>query len=299
MASGASTATNSWRRPGRVGSLGVVAGAYTVAVLAGLAVLGAMDAHPVTEILVADLVATVVIFGASVLFDNTSMYDAYWSVIPPLVVLGLIEESVVGTSGVRQDLVLGVVIAWAIRLTMNWARGWSGLDHEDWRYVAARHNGKPYWPQSFALFHVVPTFIVFGALLPTVPAVLTSGRSVGILDYVAVTVGLGAVALEFVADEQLRSFNARKMPGQICTVGVWAWCRHPNYLGEMLFWWSLYLFGLAADPTWWWTIIGPLAVTAMFVFGSIPMIDDRSRERRSGYEDHMKAVPAFIPRPPR
>ena len=53
--------------------------------------------------------------------------------------------------------------------------------------------------------------------------------------------------------------------------GLWRFSRHPNYFGELSFWWGLWLFALAADPAWWWTIIGPLAMTAMFLGVSIPM----------------------------
>ena len=60
-------------------------------------------------------------------------------------------------------------------------------------------------------------------------------------------------------------------------------------------WLGLYLFGLAADPGWWWTGVGFVAMLAMFVFASIPMLDDRSLERRPGYAGHMERVPALVP----
>ena len=115
----------------------------------------------------------------------------------------------------------------------------------------------------------------------------------------ALGVAAGAIALETIADEQLRAFNRSKAPGDICTRGVWAWLRHPNYLGEIGFWWGLWLFGLAAAPGWWWTVIGPLAITVMFVLASIPMLDRRSLARRPGYADVMKNVSALVPRRPR
>ncbi len=80
---------------------------------------------------------------------------------------------------------------------------------------------------------------------------------------------------------------------------MWAWSRHPNYLGEMGFWWGLYLFGLAANPDWWWTIVGPLAITLMFRFVSLPMIETRMRERRPGYADFAARSSLVLPRPPR
>jgi steroid 5-alpha reductase family enzyme len=108
-----------------------------------------------------------------------------------------------------------------------------------------------------------------------------------------------AVLIELVADEQLRRFTRRKQSGDIMTEGLWAWSRHPNYFGELCFWWGLFLFGFSADPSYWWTIVGPVAMTLMFHFASIPMLDRRSLERRPGYAEHMQRVNAVIPGRPR
>jgi steroid 5-alpha reductase family enzyme len=40
---------------------------------------------------------------------------------------------------------------------------------------------------------------------------------------------------------------------------------------------------------------GGIVMTAMFFFVSIPLIDDRSKENRPGYDEHMKKVSAIIP----
>jgi hypothetical protein len=37
----------------------------------------------------------------------------------------------------------------------------------------------------------------------------------------------------------------------------------------------------------------------MFVFASIPLMDQRSVERRPAYAEHMKRVSAIIPLPPK
>ena len=79
------------------------------------------------------------------------------------------------------------------------------------------------------------------------------------------------------------------------TTGLWAYSRHPNYFGEIMFWWGLFIFALAADSCYWWTIAGPLVITILFLFISIPMMDKRSLGRRPGYEEHMERVSALIP----
>jgi steroid 5-alpha reductase family enzyme len=107
-----------------------------------------------------------------------------------------------------------------------------------------------------------------------------------------------AITVESVADEQLRQFVMSKHdPQEIMETGLWTYVRHPNYLGEIMFWWGLYLFALAAGMHYWWTIIGPLAITALFVFISIPMMDRHIAERHPEYTNRRQGVPALLPRP--
>lgn len=81
--------------------------------------------------------------------------------------------------------------------------------------------------------------------------------------------------------------------------GLWGWSRHPNYFGEICFWWSLALFGIAASPAdWWWLPVGGVAMVAMFLGASIPMMEQRSLARRPSYQDVVDRVPVLVPRPP-
>jgi steroid 5-alpha reductase family enzyme len=207
-----------------------------------------------------------------------------------------------GVDPTRAALVIGLVWLWAIRLTANWATYWQGLQHEDWRYALVRARaGKHASLADFFGIHLFPTLQVFLACLP-IYAVLTRGQApLGWLDLLAVVVTFGAIAIETVADLQLHAFIARKKtPGSFITHGLWRWSRHPNYFGELGFWWGLMLFGLAAAPDQgWWIVPGALAMTAMFVFASIPFMDARSVERRPAYAEHMRKVSALIPLPPR
>ena len=105
----------------------------------------------------------------------------------------------------------------------------------------------------------------------------------------------GGIAIEAISDRQLHAFNESKQPGEIMARGLWAYSRHPNYFGEVSFWWGLFLFGLASSPQHIWPIAGALAILALFVLGSIPMLDRRSVTRRPEYAEHMKRVSALVP----
>jgi steroid 5-alpha reductase family enzyme len=286
----------------RLAAFGLVTGVYVVAGAAAAIVAFALDGrHPITVALVADLVATVVVFVAAMLVANSSLYDPYWSVVPPVVAIAWATQAPDLGDGadVRQLLVIAVVVLWAVRLTGNWMIGWHGMTQEDWRYVDMRQStaGRaPWWLISLLGVMVVPTLIVFVGMLPLWPAVADPDQGFNALDVVAHVVGLVAVALELVADNQMRAFARDPANrGRTVDIGLWRRSRHPNYLGEILFWVSLYLFGLAANPSWWWTLVGPLAMVALFEGVSIPMMETRSAQRRGDYADYQRTVPRLVP----
>ena len=277
----------------------VCALAYAVAF--GVAVATAMVVptdDPVWIAFWADVAATVAIFGFSLAYDNSSFYDAYWSVAPiPIVFYWAFHPDGLDGPWMRQALVLGIVSAWGVRLTYNWARGWTGLDHEDWRYVDKREQtGKLYWLVSLAGLHMMPTLLVFLGCWAVVPALMTGTAPFGALDVAAAALGITAIWLEGTADNQLRAFRLSNPPKEaILETGLWARCRHPNYLGEILFWWALFGFGLAAQPGAWIYGAGALSITLLFRFISLKLIDDRMLARRPDYKRRMETLPALLP----
>jgi len=278
----------------------VVAVTYLAAGVAGWGVVvSGPGRHPLAVTFWADLVATAVVFAVSMAVGNSSLYDPYWSVAPAVIVVGWVFWQGVEVSG-RPALVLVLVLAWAARLTVNWALSWRGLGHEDWRYVQirARTAGRaPWWLVSLTGIQVMPTLVVFAGLLSAWPAVTVAGAPLGPLDAVAGAVTVAAVTIEAVADRQLRRFARDPAHrGRVIDRGLWRYSRHPNYLGEIGFWWGLWLFALAAAPGWWWTVAGPIAMVLLFTFVSVPMMDRRSLERRPAYADHLSRVPALLPR---
>jgi len=287
---------------GRRRSLTRIAAVYTVAIGAAAAWF---FTGPSTRLwldgLIADLIATLVIFAASRVHHNSSMYDAYWSVLPPLLTIGWWIRSDTGVDDARGWCVLAVVCLWSVRLTGNWLTHFTGLHHEDWRYRLLRDRaGRAGGIVDLIGIHVVPTLQVFAGMLPVYVVVTRTERDVGWLDVIAVIVGLAAVTVSWVADRQLTVFARAGAEGHTMDRGLWAWSRHPNYFGEFGFWFALALFGLSAAPsTWWWVFLGAAGIYAMFAFASIPMMEHRSLERRPEYAEVIARVPRFVPRPPR
>lgn len=251
------------------------------------------------NVLIADIAATIVVFAFSVIFNNSSVYDPYWSVLPPFVVIYLMGVFPEGDS-IRQLVILSLVLFWSIRLNVNWIRSWQGFSHQDWRYTAiAEKTGKWYWPVSFLGIHFMPTLFVFLGCLPLWFA-LSSSLPCGISDMLASLFTFSAILTEWVADEQLLQFRKGNAKGTFIRSGIWKYCRHPNYLGEICFWGGIFLFVVSSNGmgsfNGYWTIIGLISMILLFNFISIPLMEKRNVIRKPGYSGYMAQVPALIPR---
>ena len=112
---------------------------------------------------------------------------------------------------------------------------------------------------------------------------------ISIFFWLGLIICIAAIVIEAVADEHLKIFSDKKEKGELLTKGLWAYSRHPNYLGEISFWYGLYFFSLAASQTsndwfYWWTVFGPVIVTILFLAISIPMIEKKMMEKYPTYK---------------
>lgn len=253
------------------------------------------DWHILWKIFLADVIGTIVVFIFSMIFNNSSMYDPYWSV-QPFVIAAFLAWPVSGQD-ILGWVVLLMVFLYALRLTLNFYRGWPGMKHEDWRYRNFR-KGFPgfYWPVSFLGIHLFPTIMVFLACMSLVHIYLGPGLELNFWFFLGLATMALAIALAFVADEQMRAFrNKPENKGKIMLEGLWKYSRHPNYLGEISTWWGLYFFSLSAGYEQWWMGLGALIVTLMFIFISIPLLEKRELEKRPDYAEYRKKVPVLLP----
>jgi steroid 5-alpha reductase family enzyme len=257
--------------------------------------------HPIFIVLTAETVAILLLFLCSRISGNSGFVDPHWSLAPIFIALyfALVRSADPGhePSLLRQMILVPLVAAWGIRLTYNWMRGFGGFDHEDWRYAKLRSEfGARYWLVELGGIHVFQMGLTFLGCLALYPALAVGPHPFGPLDLAAIAVTTLAIWIEMTADRQLHDFAGEAhAPGTILDRGLWRFSRHPNYFGEILFWWGLYLFGLAADPSWWWTVVGPLGITSMFVFVSLPLIEERQAERRPGHAEYARQVSVLVP----
>ncbi len=274
----------------RLASFLIVAAVYIIAAVVGIGIYRTLPFDWWLNLLLADVAATVVTFVFSVLFENASVYDPYWSV-QPIVILAAFA---VGTplNPVRVLLLVAVCI-WGARLTLNWAYTFHGLDHQDWRYtMLCEQTGGLYPLVNFFGIHMVPTLIVYLCTVPAAYAFLHDAAwNVGSVLFFCVS--LGAVILQGSADFQMHRFRKQHTGGFIRD-DLWKYSRHPNYLGEILMWWGVALAVVSVFPHMWYLCVGAACNTLLFLGISIPMAD-RRQSAKPGFAEYKQKTRMLLP----
>ena len=236
--------------------------------------------------------ATLIIFMFSNIHKNSSIYDPFWHVAPIPIVFYTADQSTLPV--MELYLVLSAFLFWSLRLTYNWYLNWTNLDHEDFRYIDLKNNNRflAFINDLFGI-HLIPTLIVNASLYPIYIA-LTSD-SLSNLVYVGFILIIVAVTVQYISDDQMRKFRKDDNNfGKTMKYGLWKYSRHPNYFGEVSFWFGIYLFALASGTTSILLLACPLLMLALFVYISCPMMDNRSLKRRSDYREYMKKTPQLF-----
>ena len=197
--------------------------------------------------------------------------DRYWSVIPPFIAFFWLAKNnyIINTPSILLTI---AVLFWSLRLTYNWMKTWEGLHHEDWRYIDMRNNlGSAFEiVGNLGGIHFFPTFIVFFCCMPMAQNFLQPYNWTIYLGFGLCIIG---VLLEIISDKQLHTFRKKHPSGTaIIETGLWNFSRHPNYYGEIMFWWGIFVFGYSFSGLN-YLLLAPIAMTAMFWYASIPWIE--------------------------
>jgi steroid 5-alpha reductase family enzyme len=229
---------------------------------------------------------------ASVVRRDASLADRVWGL--GFVVIAWV---IARRSDSADWLVVVLVSIWGLRLAAhitvrNWGHG------EDRRYRAMRErNGAGWWWQSLFWVFGLQALLCLIIALPLAVAVPQAGG--GVLRLLGIGLWTIGFAFEAIGDWQLVQFtrdpaNRRR----VLDTGLWRYTRHPNYFGEVVLWWGLWL--IAAGAGGWWTIFGPLVITLLLLrVSGVTLLEADIGARRPGYAAYVHRTSAFVPRPPR
>jgi steroid 5-alpha reductase family enzyme len=116
------------------------------------------------------------------------------------------------------------------------------------------------------------------------------------LDLLGVIMWAVGFLFEAVADWQLYRFKAEpENKGKVMKKGLWAYTRHPNYFGESLVWWGLFLITLAT-PGSGWVVISPLLISFLLLkVSGVTLLERTIVDSRPEYAEYIKSTSSFIP----
>lgn len=249
------------------------------------------------QLLIFDLVATVAIWVSSLIIRNSSVYDAYWSLTPMVMLLYLVLINL-ATLNVFHYLLVGAFLLWSLRLTINWIITFENRHWEDWRYQMFRQNNKRIMWHLINFFGIqmMPTLLVFLGFIPFVYLLSIPLNSLSLIGTIIILTG---TLLELYADIYVHRFLRQTTEKKVCEVGLWKYSRHPNYLGEILIWIGVFVSLMVSDLSRWYLGIGMVLMILLFEFISIPMMEKRQLVRRQDYAQYQRTTSRLIPLPKR
>lgn len=267
---------------------------YVISITVGIITYEKLDLNYWLSLFIADTISTVIVFAFSIIFNNSSVYDPYWSVLPVVVVIYYSVKF--GINNITIFYLIAILL-WGIRLTLNWAYTFSNLNHEDWRYKMYKERFPRLYPIiNFFGIHYFPTIVVFLCLLPMV-FVFNNSAEFSYLIIIGFVISVLAFLLQLISDIEMHKFRKKKTHTLI-NVGLWKYSRHPNYLGEILMWYGIYFMMLSILPNYFYLFIGAVVNMCMFLFISIPMAEKR-QSAKEGFEIYKKNTHMLLPIPKR
>ena len=241
------------------------------------------------------LVMMLALWLVSLRLKNASIADIFWG-LGFVLVSWLTFFRVDGYVG-RKLLICLLVTIWGVRLSIYIARRNYGQP-EDRRYKAWRaEHGKDFWWVSF-----FTVFGIQGVLLWLISLVTQAGQLSRIpdrmvwLDMLGLLLWLVGFYFEAVGDLQLSRFRSDPQNrGRVMQTGLWSYSRHPNYFGETLIWWGLFLITLST-PMSLWTILSPITITFLLLkVSGVTLLEKTMVDSRPEYREYKKRTNAFFP----
>ena len=274
----------------RLASFIIIIIIYLIAIAGGIISYKFLPFEWWLNLLLADIIATVITFIFSLILNNASVYDAYWSVQPMVILIAL---SIGKPIGLLQILLLIAVCYWGIRLTANWAYNFTDFSYQDWRYVMLKEKTGIFYPViNFIGIHMVPTLVVYACTLPAAYAIVNN-LDFSIYSIIFILLSIFAATIQGIADIQMHKYRKNRTTPFIRN-GLWKYSRHPNYLGEILMWWGIGFAVVITDFNNWWLLLGAVLNTLLFSFVSIPMAEKR-QSRKEGFLEYKKETRYLLP----
>lgn len=196
-------------------------------------------------------------------------------------------------------LIYTLVSLWGGRLVVHIGFRSKGKS-EDFRYKKWRQEwGKYFLIRSYLQVYILQGFFMWLIAIPIVIAGISPHHNVNTFTFVGFAIWLIGFSFEAIGDYQLSVFIKNKThKTDIMQTGLWRYTRHPNYFGEVLVWWGVFIITLPLQNGF-WGIVSPLTITYLLLYVSgIPMLESKYKDNEA-FKAYKLQTSAFLPKIPK
>lgn len=234
------------------------------------------------------------LWPVSLALRDVGVVDAWWG--PGFGAAAVVVWWVAGgPDGGRALLLLSLILIWSLRLGFVMVRRWFSHAEEDRRYRLIRRGwGAAFWWKSLFIVFVLQGVMQWLVALGPLSGIVAAPAPLGAIAFTGLAIAMVGLALETIADAQLDRFKRTAPEGALMTTGLRAHVRHPNYSGEILFWWGVWLIAAPVAPIW--AILSPVLLTVLLTkVSGAPMLAETLGKSRADFAGYAERTPAFIP----
>ena len=238
----------------------------------------------------------VILWAFSLWIRNSSIIDIAWG--PGFVLCTGIYVVFTETLSLRLLIVLALVAIWGTRLAVHiFIRNYG--KPEDFRYQAFREQAGPsyWWTSYFKVFFLQGLLILIISAPILVISISGQPAFPTALDIIALGLWLLGMVFEVGSDLQLRRFKMQSQnQSRLLSTGFWSMTRHPNYFGDALVWWGIYVFATSSGAGV-ITVFAPTIMTILLIrVSGVGMLEPHLIASKEEYRNYMLSTPAFFPR---
>ncbi len=191
-----------------------------------------------------------------------------------------------------------LILIWGLRLSIH-IYNRNKNKKEDYRYQAWRNEwGKNFFWRSYLQVFILQGFILLIIISPVINAAAAAPVNWSIFSWLGIGCWIVGFYFQAIGDHQLAVFVKQKKPGEIIQTGLWKFSRHPNYFGEIMMWWGIFIITIPIQHSIYF-LISPVTITLLLVYVSgIPLLEKKYKGN-AAFDEYKKRTSMLIPMPPR
>ena len=236
-------------------------------------------------------------FIISIIIKRNDIADVMWG---PGIFLAAITAYYLNNS--NSYLLLFLISLWAMRIFLHIGNRFVMKKEEDFRYATWRTTWKNFYLRSYLQIFLLQGFLMFMVASSVIIYSIYNIQNASILFFAGISIALFGLVFETFADRQLKSFLKTRTPenkDEIMQAGLWKYTRHPNYFGEVTFWWGIFISCLSfSSPIYinLLLLVSPATITFLILYVSgIPMLE-KKYENNAAFQIYKSRTPAFFPK---